>query len=99
MVIIDNKIDEITVKIPNNLVKSGNPVLYLRNTETKVEYDVEVDDTGESGLFYVFNYVWDGIPVGEYEYDIDGNLGLLRIEDRMPRKVYDEEITFKAYEA
>ena len=39
MVIIDSNLSEVTVKIPNNLVKSSS-ILHLKNTETKKEYDI-----------------------------------------------------------
>lgn len=98
MIIIDNKNEEVLVKIPNNLSKVDSPVLHMKNTESKNEYDIEVDDSGESDLYYIFSRIFSDIPAGEYEYEIGGNIGLLRIEDDMDKKVYDEEITFKVYE-
>lgn len=97
MVIIDNISDEITVKLPNNLVKSSNKI-HMKNTETKKEYIREFLDESSSDLYYVWRYVFSDIPVGEYEYEIDGNKGLLRIGQVMDKKVYDEEISFKSYE-
>lgn len=97
MVIIDNISDEITVKLPNNLVKSSNKI-HMKNTETKKEYIREFLDESSSDLYYVWRYVFSDIPVGEYEYEIDGNKGLLRIGQEMDKKVYDEEISFKSYE-
>lgn len=97
MVIIDNISEQISVKIPNNLVKSSGKI-YLKNTETKNEYIKEFDDESTSDLYYVWTYTFSDIPIGEYEYVIDGNKGLLRIGDVMDKKVYDEEITFKSYE-
>ena len=35
MIIIDNISGKITVKLPNNLVKSSKPILHLKNTEIK----------------------------------------------------------------
>ena len=93
MVIIDN----ISDKLPNNLVKSSGKI-YLKNTETKKEYIKEFEDESTSDLYYVWTYTFSDIPIGEYEYVIDGNKGLLRIGDVMDKKVYDEEITFKSYE-
>ena len=97
MVIINNISGQITVKIPNNLVKSSKPILHLKNTETKKEYDIEIEDTSTSDLWYVGLFDCSNIPVGEYEYDIDGNRGILRIGEVMNKKVYDNNITFKAY--
>ena len=97
MIIINNKSDQITVKIPSNLTKSSKPILHLKNTETKKEYDIELEDTSTSDLWYVGLFDCSNIPSGEYEYEIDNNLGLLRIGEVMNKKVYDKEITFKSY--
>lgn len=97
MVIIDNISEEVQVKLPNNLVKSSGKI-YLKNTETKKEYIKEFSDESTSDLYYVWVHTFSDMPVGEYEYVIDGNKGLLRIGDVMDKKVYDEEITFKSYE-
>ena len=98
MIIINNKSDQITVKIPSNLTKSSKPILHLKNTETKKEYDIELEDTSTSDLWYVGLFDCSNIPSGEYEYEIDGNRGILRIGEVMNKKVYDKEITFKSYE-
>ena len=97
MVIINNISEQITVKLPNNLVKSSKPVLHLKNTETKKEYDIEFEDTSTSDLWYVSVVDFSGLTIGEYEYEIDGNRGLLRIGEVMNKKIYDKEITFKSY--
>ena len=100
MVIINNISEQISVKIPNNLVKSlksSKPILHLKNTETKKEYDIEFEDTSTSGLWYVSVVDFSGLTVGEYEYEIDGNRGILRIGEVMNKKIYDKEITFKSY--
>ena len=97
MIIIDNISEQITVKLPNNLVKSSKPILHLKNTETKKEYIKEFEDESTSDLYYVWTYTFSDIPIGEYEYEIDGNRGLLRIGQVMNKKVYDKEITFKSY--
>ena len=97
MIIIDNISGQITVKLPNNLVKSSKPILHLKNTETKKEYDIEFEDTSTSGLWYVGLFDYSNMPSGEYEYEIDGNRGLLRIGEVMNKKIYDKEITFKSY--
>ena len=97
MIIIDNISEQITVKIPNNLVKSSNPILHLKNTETKKEYDIEIEDTSTSDLWYVSVVDFSGLTIGEYEYEIDENRGILRIGEVMNKKVYDNNITFKAY--
>ena len=97
MIIIDNISGQITVKLPNNLVKSSKPILHLKNTETKKEYDIELDDESTSDLWYVSVVDFSGLTNGEYEYEIDGNRGLLRIGEVMNKKVYDKEITFKSY--
>ena len=97
MIIIHNKSDQISVKLPNNLVKSSKPILHLKNTETKKEYDIEFEDTSTSDLWYVSVVDFSGLTVGEYEYEIDENRGLLRIGEVMNKKVYDKEITFKSY--
>ena len=98
MVIINNISGKITVKIPNNLVKSSKPILHLKNTETKKEYDIELYDESTSDLYYVSVVDFSGLTIGEYEYEIDGNRGILRIGEVMNKKVYDKEITFKSYE-
>ena len=97
MVIIDNISGQITVKLPSNLTKSSKPILHLKNTETKKEYDIEFEDTSTSDLWYVSVVDFSGLTIGEYEYEIDGNRGILRIGEVMNKKVYDKEITFKSY--
>ena len=97
MVIINNISEQITVKLPNNLVKSNKPILHLKNTETKKEYDIELYDESTSDLWYVSMIDFSGLTIGEYEYEIDGNRGLLRIGQVMNKKIYDKEITFKSY--
>ena len=97
MIIIDSNLSEVTVKIPNNLVKSSKPILHLKNTETKKEYDIELYDESTSDLWYVSVVDFSGLTVGEYEYEIDGNRGILRIGEVMNKKVYDKEITFRSY--
>ena len=96
MIIIDSNLSKITVKIPNNLVKSSS-ILHLKNTETKKEYDIELYDKSTSDLWYVSMVDFSNLTIGEYEYEIDGNNGLLRIGEVMNKKVYDKEITFKSY--
>ena len=97
MVVINNISEQITVKLPNNLVKSSRPILHLKNTETKKEYDIELYDESTSDLWYVSVVDFSGLTIGEYEYEIDGNRGLLRIGQVMNKKIYDKEITFKSY--
>lgn len=97
MIIIDNISGQITVKLPSNLTKSSKPILHLKNTETKKEYDIEFEDTSTSDLWYVGLFDCSNMPSGEYEYEIDSNLGLLRIGEVMNKKVYDKEITFRSY--
>ena len=97
MVIINNISGQITVKIPNNLVKSSG-ILHLKNTETKKEYDIKLEDTSTSDLWYVSVVDFSNLTIGEYEYEIDGNKGLLRIGEVIDKKVYNKEITFKSYE-
>ena len=97
MIIIDNISGQITIKIPNNLVKSSKPILHLKNTETKKEYDIEIEDTSTSDLWYVSVVDFSGLTIGEYEYEIDENRGLLRIGEVMNKKVYDNNIIFKSY--
>lgn len=97
MIIIDNISGQITVKLPNNLVKSSKPILHLKNTETKKEYNIEIDDGSTSDLWYVSMVDFSGLTIGEYEYEIDGNRGILRIGEVMDKKVYDKEITFRCY--
>ena len=97
MVIINNISEQIEVKLPNNLVKSSKPILHLKNTETKKEYIKEFEDESTSDLYYVWTYTFSDIPIGEYEYEIDGNRGILRIGEVMNKKVYDKEITFRSY--
>ena len=97
MIIIDSNLSEITVKFPSNLTKSSKPILHLKNTETKKEYDIEFEDRSTSDLWYVSVVDFSGLTVGEYEYEIDENRGILRIGEVMNKKVYDKEITFKSY--
>lgn len=97
MIIIDNISEQITVKFPSNLTKSSKPILHLKNTETKKEYDIEFEDTSTSVLWYVGLFDYSNMPSGEYEYEIDENRGLLRIGKVMNKKVYDNNITFKSY--
>lgn len=99
MVIIDSISEEVRVKLPNNLTKSSETVksISLRNTETKKEYILEFEDVSVSGLWYVWTHTFSDLPVGEYEYEIEGNRGLLRIGQVMNKKVYDKEMTFKVY--
>lgn len=97
MIIIESNLSEITVKIPSNLTKSSKPILHLKNTETKKEYDIEFEDKSTSDLWYVGLFDCSNMPSGEYEYEIDGNRGILRIGEVMNKKVYDKEITFKSY--
>ena len=97
MVIINNISGQITVKLPSNLTKSSKPILHLKNTETKKEYDIEFEDTSTSDLWYVSVVDFSNLTIGEYEYEIDGNRGILRIGEVMNKKVYDKEITFKSY--
>lgn len=97
MVIIDNISEQITVKFPSNLTKSNKPILHLKNTETKKEYDIEFEDTSTSVLWYVGLFDYSNMPSGEYEYEIDENRGLLRIGQVMNKKVYDNNIIFKSY--
>lgn len=97
MIIIDSNLFEVTVKIPSNLTKSSKPILHLKNTETKKEYNIEIKDTSTSDLWYVSVVDFSGLTIGEYEYEIDNNLGLLRIGEVMNKKVYDKEITFRSY--
>ena len=100
MIIIDNISEQIRVKLPNNLIKSSDSSkeIHLKNTETKKEYIKEFVDDSSSDLYYVWTYTFSDMPIGEYEYVIDGNRGLLRIGKEMEKKVYDEEISFKSYE-
>ena len=98
MIIIDNKSEQILLKFPSNLTKSSKPILHLKNTETKKEYDIEFEDKSTSDLWYVGLFDCSNIPIGEYEYVIDGNRGILRIGKEINKKVYDKEILFKSYE-
>lgn len=97
MVIINNISEQITLKLPNNLVKSSKPILHLKNTETKKEYDIELYDESTSDLWYISVIDFSGLTIGEYEYEIDGNRGILRIGKEIDKKVYDKEITFRSY--
>lgn len=97
MIIINNISGQITVKLPSNLTKSSKPILHLKNTETKKEYDIELYDESTSDLWYVSVVDFSNLTIGEYEYEIDGNRGLLRIGEVMNKKVYDNNITFKSY--
>lgn len=95
--IIIRELQSNPIKIPNNLEKQSDTI-YLRNLETKKRYELTFTDENVSGNWYVFDQHLD-LPAGEYEYEIDGNIGLMRICNDMEKKVFDEEITFKAYES
>ena len=97
MIIIDTKSEQISLQFLSNLTNSSKPILHLKNTETKKEYDIELEDTSTSDLWYVSVVDFSGLTIGEYEYEIDENRGLLRIGEVMNKKVYDKEITFKSY--
>lgn len=99
MIIIGDISGQISVKIPNNLMKSADLTkkLYLKHQETKVEYVKEFTDESSSDLYYVWPYD-DSLPTGEYEYNIDGNIGMLRVGKTIEKKVYNEEIQFESYE-
>ena len=97
MIIINNKSEQILLKFPSNLTKSSKPILHLKNTETKKEYDIEFEDKSTSDLWYVGLFDYSNMPSGEYEYIIEENKGLLQICDKFDKKVYDKEITFKSY--
>jgi hypothetical protein len=107
MIIISTIDDDISVRIPNNLAKNDVETreLHLRNTETKKEFMLELEDESSNEYFYQFtiNFGDTGRTrdelVGEWEYEIEGNTGLMRIEIAGGRRVYDEEITYKAYDA
>lgn len=94
--VIVKEIQSESIKIPNNLTKESDK-MYLKNLETKKKYELTFTDENISDNYYVFNQEID-LPAGEYEYEIDGNIGLFRIEDRMGKKEYDEDITFKSYD-
>lgn len=85
------------IKIPNNLTKQSN-VIQLRNLETKKRYELEFTDENISGNWYVFDQEIS-LPPGEYEYSIDNNIGLMRIESKMNKTVYDEQISFRSYDS
>lgn len=95
--IIVRELQSNPIKIPNNLEKQSN-VIRLRNLETKKRYELEFTDENISGNWYVFDRHLD-LPVGEYEYNLDGNIGLMRICNDMEKKVFDEEISFKSYDS
>ena len=94
--IIVRELQSNPIKIPNNLTKQSGKI-YLRNLENKKKYELEFTDENISGNWYVFDQHLN-LPAGEYEYDLDGNIGLMRICNDMEKKVYDEEISFKSYD-
>ena len=98
MIIIGDISGQNQVKIPNNLMKSVQVTkeLFLKNTETKKEYKIEFTDDSTCDLYYVWEYD-NSLPVGEYEYRIDNNIGILRVGKSIEKKVYDNNITFKSY--
>lgn len=100
MIIISDKFAQTKVKIPNNLNKTDSYTLVMRNTETKVEEWVYFDqDYTTSDLYYLIDVsTFSSLSDGEYEYNIDGNIGIIRIGQPVTKKIYNEDITFKAYE-
>lgn len=98
MIIINYNGEPLNVKIFNNLSKSENPILHMVNTGTKKEYDIEIEDTSTSKMFYSAVINFDGMDEGEFEFEIDGNKGLLRINSDIEVKTYDAGISFKQYE-
>lgn len=64
--------------------------LTIKNNVTKKEYDFQVEDIGDSTLFYHFNIALEaGVDDGEYGYILydDDNIvatGLLQVGDYVP---------------
>ena len=101
MIIIPDISGEVEVKIPNNLQKVDEEVqLYLKHTETKKEFYIDLVDRSSSKYLYIadieFNH--NTYPYGEYEYEIGGNKGLLRLEREFTTKEYNDVVEFKSYE-
>lgn len=86
--------------IPCNIGNSsGEKLVLLTNTETKVTYDFRWNSDSIDSNYFKFSYTSDGLglPVGEYEYVIDGNRGLLRIYNSESKKTYVNTETYKYY--
>ena len=94
--------------IPANLPKGtrSRTTIFLTNTATKETKSVEFQDMDHSNPRYYKYEVWASsspfslIP-GEYEYEIEGNRGLLRVVDAQApeKKEYYTTDTFKYYES
>lgn len=102
MVIFPDISGSVYLKIPNNLQKPGFPYLTLKNTETKNVWTVMVADHSNSKLYYLLYFVGDTFrqrcPYGEYEYDLSGNIGILRVVKDDDTKEYNDTVEFKSYE-
>lgn len=102
MVIFPDISGDVYLKIPNNLQKPGFPFLTLKNTETKKEDTIMIADLGNSKLYYLLYFVGDVFrrrwPYGEYEYNLSGNIGILRVVKDDDTKEYNDTVEFKSYE-
>jgi len=98
MIIIDKNIEN-TVKIPVNTGKTeGQHTLTLYSTVNKKTVNIIFTDTSLSPFFYVFNYTFSDFADGEYEYEVEGNNGIMRIGESQTNTIYNTEISFKQYE-
>lgn len=93
--------------IPANLPKGNQfPAIVLKNTATKVSTSSNIQDRDRNNpRYYKIEIPANGSPFGlepgEYEYDIEGNRGLLRVVDAQApnKKEYSATDTFKYYES
>lgn len=99
MIVITDKNIENSVKIPVNTGKTeGQHTLTLFSTVSKNTVDITFTDTSLSPFFYAFYYTFSEFANGEYEYEVDGNTGMLRIGENQAKTIYNNEISFKQYE-
>ena len=95
MILIFNKSSQNEIIIPCNLPKPVEPVVTLElypvsitTREYSKIYTFELTDISTSDYFYKFNISFEGVPDGEYEYQIGGDRGLIRIEPKVEKKIF-----------
>lgn len=78
--------------------------LKLRNTTSHKEYLFDVEDLGDSQIYYHFQMTFDDIPTGEYEYtlidgDTEASYGLMQVEtyNHTTTKYKSAPVVYKQY--
>lgn len=106
MIYLQNTTDPQVLFIPRSVeTPEGSIVFRAKNTiDLSVDVDVEVTDLRTSGLYYnVAVALPEGVPDGEYEYNLsvgDTTLstGLLVVGERKDPNEYNKEVTYEQYE-